>query len=115
MKYHGILGGNICVYPLTCSKYISSMGNYLHPIREPDLASVCVIFSPGEQALPLGRTVALFRTSTDDELSHAVGRDFEYHVVYVQVVFASFMGLLFPLQVKVVKLFYSVARAYCCS
>ena len=59
------------------------MGNYLHPIHETDLASICVIFSPGQQALPMGRTVALFRTSTDDELSHAVEFDFGYHVVHV--------------------------------
>jgi hypothetical protein len=71
-------GGNISVQTLKCSQYnISSTGNYLHPIHEPDLASVCMIFSPGEQALSLGRAVALFTASTDDGLSHAVGRDFE--------------------------------------
>jgi hypothetical protein len=76
--------GNISVQTLTFSQYdISSVGNYLHPIHEPDLTSVCVIFTPGEQALSLGRTLALFRTSTDEELSHALGRDFEYHVVHV--------------------------------
>jgi hypothetical protein len=77
-------GGNISVQTLTCSQYdISSTGNFLHPFHEPDLASVCLIFPPGEQALSLGRAVALFKASTDDALSHAVGRDFEYHVVHV--------------------------------